>query len=601
MLRSIFLKTLAVGLVWSLVGIGFYAQRDMPAVLAAGGLPRDECRYEVTVTPTSVSGVLGGTDSLFAEVVSCEGHNNPSNVIMTWTSRNTGVVSAIASTKKRVQISFAGGGSTYVVATSDGGGADSALVSVTADCTPTATHMCPGDNLQAKVDAQATGTAFTLGAGTFQLATIVPKTNQSFTGELYVNGLPVTVFEGGKLLTNWVVSGSYWAVGGQSQDFPDGTNPSCRTGIDTCQFPEELYVSDTLYQRMGTKAEVTAGSQKWFFDQVTDSIVIARNPTGKTILTSATNYAFGGSTSGTGVTVKRILMRHYAAARPLAVVNANKKNGWIVDSNVVRDNGGVAAAVTGTLSLRGRMRWNQLIKAGQMGYWCQGDSTIVYANVFDSNNTAGHGPGGSGEAGAGKCSFTDGLLMRKNISRFNDGPGLWIDIDNINGTVDSNTVEDNDWRGIFWEISGPGIIRHNTVRRNGFDNPAVVLGGCDGAGIFVSNSGNVRVDSNIVENNRNGIMALESDRGPGTVVPYHVTNLVMRDNTVVQTDALRAAGMCDSDPAADAYSVAANNDWDFNTYTLGASTKFRWTGSSDYTWLQWLSFGQDPNGSQSGQ
>ena len=92
-----------------------------PAVCTAG--------YVVDVTQTSLSIQTGQSDSLFATVTRC-GVSVP-NVIMTWTSRNTNVVPAISSTGKRVLVTTNGAGTTQVVATSDGGGADSATVTVT--------------------------------------------------------------------------------------------------------------------------------------------------------------------------------------------------------------------------------------------------------------------------------------------------------------------------------------------------------------------------------------------------------------------------------------------------------------------------------------
>ena len=72
-------------------------------------------------------------------------------------------------------------------------------------------------------------------------------------------------------------------------------------------------------------------------------------------------------------------------------------------------------------------------------------------NEIAYNNTAGFTTGW--EAGGLKFVLTNGLIVRGNFSHHNDGTGIHCDIDCINTLIENNRVEDNNWRGIFYEIS----------------------------------------------------------------------------------------------------------------------------------------------------
>ena len=132
----------------------------------------------------------------------------------------------------------------------------------------------------------------------------------------------------------------------------------------------------------------------------------------------------------------------------------------------------------------------------------------MQGNEIAFNNTAGFGPGPQSEAGATKFVFTNRLVVRDNFSHHNHGPGLWTDIDNNDCLYEGNRVEDNDWRGIFHEISYACVIRNNVVRNNGHSFPAgTPLFVLEGAGILVNSSADVEIYGNVVEGNRNGIGA----------------------------------------------------------------------------------------------
>jgi parallel beta-helix repeat protein len=233
-----------------------------------------------------------------------------------------------------------------------------------------------------------------------------------------------------------------------------------------------------------------------------------------------------------------------------------------------------------------------------MGVKAQGSNILIENNEIAYNNTAGFSAGHYAEAGGTKFTRTDDLVVRGNFAHHNRGVGLWTDINNINCLYENNRVEDNDWRGIFHEISYACIIRNNIVRRNGFNSPGVSA--FEGAGILISNSPNVQVYGNTVEANNVGIMGIEANREsdhPSAYGPHNITNLFVHDNTVEQTNGGRAGGIVDWDSGANPYSASANNRWARNTYLIGTGTKWRWAPNVDLLRSQWLATGQDAGAS----
>ena len=445
------------------------------------------------------------------------------------------------------------------------------------------TEIYPGQSIQAAVNAFPAGTAFLLKAGMHRMQQVMPKDGNTFTGEAGA------IMSGARILGGWEADGNgRWYVSGQTQQNTDyNPNYTCQSGHGGCFYPEQLWVDGGLYEHVTSLGAVRPGT--WYFDYAADRIYLPLDPAGQTVETSVTRFAFGGAASG--VTVKNLIVEKYATEAQQATVNHGKARSWTIEANEIRHNHGVGA----TVSANGVIRGNEIHHQGQAGVMAFGLNPLVEGNYIHHNNTAYFGPGPYGMAGGSKFVETNGLIVRNNVSTHNDGPGLWTDINNVNCLYEGNRVDSNGWRGIFHEISYDCVIRNNTVRHNGHDYPGSSVGAFEGAGILISNSPNVEVYGNVVEDNRNGIMAREDDRDanhPSPLGPHHTVNLWVHDNTVRQMDSGRAAGITDTDPYADPYTSVANNRWSRNTYIVGTGAKWRWKGNLDVSRTEWLT-GQD--------
>jgi parallel beta-helix repeat protein len=171
---------------------------------------------------------------------------------------------------------------------------------------------------------------------------------------------------------------------------------------------------------------------------------------------------------------------------------------------------------------------------------------------------------------------------------------LWSDVNAINTLYENNRVEDNDWRGLLYEISYKGIIRNNSFRRNGFILPLTYAFSVDGAAIVISNSRDVEIYGNTIENNKNGIGFIQTNRGTGPYGAHLVYNVYVHDNTVVQPTG-RAAGAVQN-VGTNAVFTSQNNRFVHDTYDLGTAAKYFTWMNADRTTTEWKGYGLDMTG-----
>jgi parallel beta-helix repeat protein len=465
-----------------------------------------------------------------------------------------------------------------IVTDSIGDGIDSTLAAA-----ETGTTIYPGQDVQAKVNQYPGGTTFQIKAGIHRLQSIVPKNGNSFVGE------PGAILSGARLLTAFTKSGGYWIATGQTQqgNIKPISRNFCLPNRPGCFYPEQLFINNALLQHVTSLAAVAPG--KWYFDYAADKIYIANDPTGKKVETSVKAFAFKGYASN--VTISGLTVEKYATPPSEATIDGQRKGaiGWIVKDNEVRWNQGRGIRSGDRMQI---LR-NYVHHQGQTGIAGAGDNVLVQDNEVAYNNTAGFTSGW--EAAGMKFFLTNGLTVRGNFSHHNDGNGLHCDIDCINTLIENNRVEDNNWRGIFYEISYKGTIRNNVCRRNGFKPPRGVLGPVDHAGILISNSRDVEVFGNTIENNWTGIGAYESNRGSGEYGVHDLVNLNVHDNTVVQSTG-RAAGVTQS-IGSNAVFKSQNNKFTHNNYDLGSSARYFHWMNGERTTSEWKGYGLDLSGS----
>ncbi|HET7232153.1 MAG TPA: right-handed parallel beta-helix repeat-containing protein [Longimicrobium sp.] len=514
----------------------------------------------VSVSPAGVTLVPGATVQL--QAVDAGGHV----VSASWSSADA----AVSTVDATGMVTAVSAGSAPVIA-SAGGSTASAQVTVASAVHPTGNEIAPGEDIQARVDASPAGTRFVLKAGVHRMQQVRPRDGMTFAGE------PGAVVSGARLIVSWDRSGALWSAGGQTQE--GAAAGECEDGGTACRLPEDLFVDDVPLKRVARLSAVRAGS--WYFDYAADRVYLADNPAGHRVEVSALPWAFGGAARG--VTLSGLVIEKYAAPAQQGAVQGTATDGWTVQDCEVRLNHGIGVRTgEGMRVLRNRVHHN-----GELGIGGGGAGVLVEGNEIAWNNYAGFDP--AWEAGGTKFVRTRDLVVRGNRVHHNHGHGLWADIDNIATLYEANIVEDNDYSGIFHEISYAAVIRGNRAARNGFGGAQWV----DGAGILVSSSRDVEVYGNTVTGNRNGITALQGDRGSGAYGAHELANLYVHDN-VVELGAGRQGVVQNN--GSSAVFTSMNVRFAHGTYRLGSvSAPFLWNDRAVGEG-GWKGYGMDVDG-----
>ncbi len=517
----------------------------------------------VTVSPSGVTLAPGAT----AQLQAVDARGNP--VSATWSSS----APAIASVDAAGLVTGVAAGSATITARA-GNRSASAQVTVTAAPPPPptgGTAIAPGQDIQALVDASPAGTSFVLRTGVHRLQQVRPKDGMTFAGE------PGAVLSGARLVTAWERSGALWTAGGQTQQ--GAAAGVCADGGTACTLPEDLFVDDLPLRRVTSLSQVSAG--KWYFDYAADRVYLADDPTGHRVEVSALPWAFGGSASN--VTLRGVAIEKYASPAQQGALQGTSTSGWTVEDCEIRLNHGIGLRTGNAMRvLRNRIHHN-----GELGMGGGGAGVLVESNELAYNNTMGFDP--AWEAGGAKFVRTSGLVVRGNWAHHNHGHGLWTDIDNISTLYEGNRLEANDYSGLFHEISYAAVIRDNTATGNGFGGAQWV----DGAGILVGSSRDVEVYGNTVSGNRNGITALQSDRGSGAYGVHDLTNLYVHDNSV---DLGAGKQGVVQNSGSNAVFSSMNVRFVHGAYRLGsASQPFLWNNQS-LADSGWRGYGMDVDG-----
>lgn len=335
----------------------------------------------------------------------------------------------------------------------------------------------------------------------------------------------------------------------------------------------------------------------------------------------ATQFAFRGYNGSRWINDVRIIgvvMTNYTPPAQNGAIwggddATNSTARWVLDSVEVSYSTNLGIRIGNRMQvLRSKAHHNGSINIGGVGRAVLVDGLV---STF-GNNGCVKDPGF--ESGGSKFVMTDSLVVRNSTFSNNCGVGLWLDINNINGVLENNIVEDNVREGIAIEVSYKTTIRNNSVNRNGWPtDPFRPNGWLWDAGIGVHASSDVEIYGNTLSENFNGIVAIQQPRNASTGDNYGaggtyngpsggyiVTNLYAHDNTVsCRTfggpnggDGTVCAGAATDIVGGDALFTSRNNRWVNNTYTIGSNPgPFAWMNGYR-TCTAWKGYGQDTAG-----
>jgi hypothetical protein len=227
------------------------------------------------------------------------------------------------------------------------------------------------------------------------------------------------------------------------------------------------------------------------------------------------------------VEIHGIIFRHGASFPQRAAIWLHGKNN-LIENCIIEEMAGSGVGVNGTLR-RCVVRRN-----GHCGGGAYGDGFENLESLWEGNSWKPIDRGW--EAGGLKLCVVDGGRVERCVFRRNGGAGLWFDIHARNILVTNCVFWENEYTGLYIEISRNIRAVHNLAVRNAADIVGKVDGGgWASAGITLAESMNCVVAWNTCVGNRDGIAFRE--QGPRIEktadygeIPYHDSGDIVVSN-----------------------------------------------------------------------
>jgi hypothetical protein len=464
--------------------------------------------------------------------------------------------------------------------------------------------ILPGQNAQTIINANPAGTTFIFAAGVHRMtATLIPRNGDKYLGEKLRGSTRLSVLNGAKVLGPWTPSGGRWFIDGQTQEETVDTtwlSLECQTATHPrCIWPHDIFFNNVA--KIHEDDLAGCGPGEWFFDYPADRIWVCDNPTGQVVETSYLTRVFADN-AATGVTYRSFVIEKYSGVNAEGVMNV-AANDLIEDVEIRFTHGGGIGTYPGSRARRNYAHHN-------CGYGMNGtgsdiiveDNEIAYNNIMAGYITAATGSCGYEPfwGAVTKWVWTVDLVLRRNYTHHNHGPGLWVDIQNVGTIFEGNYALENSRGGFFVELSCNAVVRNNWATRNGAIEyyPGTLTGG----GVDVLLSPNVEVYGNVLLDNWQGITGHDDiRRGTGiSGLPncplYSVQNLNVHNNTI--TSITRSDGRTGLQDDNDSQIFYTNNRFENNTYILGALPQlfFYWFNASQSD-TAWVGLSNDEGGS----
>jgi parallel beta-helix repeat protein len=270
------------------------------------------------------------------------------------------------------------------------------------------------------------------------------------------------------------------------------------------------------------------------------------------------------------VTIRNLFFRNLRRA---IHASGEMSSNWTIEYNEIGPN------YSGIVFLSGSVVRNNYIHDNSWGGY---EGLSSHNSLIENNEIARNG-------WEQKIVLSTNVTFRNNFVHHNAGAGIWYDSDNTAALVEGNRVEDNGWIGIFYEISGDGIIRNNTIRRSA------------DAGVFLSTSKNTQIYNNTLDNNFRGITYfVNCPAVGGGAIGWDLTNDASHDNIIIvgtQSGALAtnfSFTSCTAQQLAAYQNGSKNLTFSHNSYDVPLpSTGQYWYWNGLKTWSEWQLRGQD--------
>jgi trimeric autotransporter adhesin len=291
---------------------------------------------------------------------------------------------------------------------------------------------------------------------------------------------------------------------------------------------ETLFVNGVLLREVLSMADLQASSDGAFFVSEPDQTVYIKPSPGVDMSTALVEVGVRPRVllgdSQNNLTVRNLQFRGATTAFAPAGILVNPHN-VVLDQDTFSWNNWTGLEVDGGVNVT--VSNSHFNHNGAMGLSGQKNQNLTLDNDENSyNNWRGAWGGMTLWENGMKLSSSDGLVIDNYVAIGNQAPGLWLDTDNRNVTIENSTLENNDVDGVLLEANqGPITVQNNTICGNGR------------AGIFDGRSNNVSVTGNRSFDNSSAQLVFS-----GAPLSRSVTNWETGVTTVVQSQGWTVRG-----------------------------------------------------------
>lgn len=357
------------------------------------------------------------------------------------------------------------------------------------------TKAAPLRTVSAAVSRASAGQTIVLRGGTYHESLQIPSTKSG----VVIESAPYESvwFDGSSVVEGWTPQGANWVRSGWTTEFDHSA--SFTSGRDDgmagsqnpmAAWPDGVWVDGTELRQVGAESAVGPGT--FYVDYAGDRLVVGTDPVGHQV--RASDLAQAIKISASGVTLRGFGVRRYAT--PLPLIGTVRVDGTrnVLRDLVVTDNAtqGVSFRQSGNLVDHLTVTYN-----GMTGIHANvADALTIRNSVIDGNNAEHFNPAPS--AGGAKITRSRHLTVLNNSFDDNGAPGLWFDQCDVYFTVAGNSFQ-GDYIGAQLELADTGVVANNTFRGGKY-------------GLYVFDTGNVRVYNNSFANHPVGAVLMSQDQ-----------------------------------------------------------------------------------------
>ena len=370
------------------------------------------------------------------------------------------------------------------------------FVAPNGDDAASGTRTGPLRTVSAAIAKAGSGATIVLRAGTYHESVTIPPAKRGLTIQAYPGER--VWFDGSTVVSGWTQVGRTWVHSGwtahfdHSASFTRGDNSGgfVQRAYPMAAWPDQVFVDGVGLKQVQSAARVGPGT--FFVNYSARTLAIGTDPTGHEVRASNIERAF--YVAAHGVTLRGFGVRRYATPLPQMGAVLLYGGGDVAQNLVVTDNATQGLSFSGVGNLADHVT---AADNGMVGIHANmADSFTIQNSLIAHNNVEHFNP--SPSAAGIKITRSRGVTIRASVVKDTLGTkGIWLDESVVGFTLASNTVT-GQRVNVQVELSDTGIIANNTVS-----------GGVQG--IYLFDTGNVRVYNNDVSDNTVGSIFLSQD------------------------------------------------------------------------------------------